>query len=222
MWACLSLFFGSLLKNNDVSKIKVTAVNSDNDFLGLSIVSNIQRSLEMPGPHLRWSFEDGIGNGDERSRELVLQEKTWAVLQISSNATSSFLNALEQGDASYNPLSAVTLYFTSARNQVTTLALAVPAILNLVNPILSRIAVNSTATLLQTATSSNNSTALSTALKCPQCLASPFAIKSVDLIPFAPAQAFGALNTGIIFVRTPPSKHISCLHHMPYRPTNKT
>ena len=201
LWACLALFFGSLLKNNDVSRISVTAVNLDDDPFGEAVIQGIERSLKGTGSHLKWVVDDrSVGRGDDRSRELVLAEETWAVLQISANASSGLRDALEQGDSSYDPLSAVTLYFASARNQVTTLVVAVPAVTSLVNRILSDVAVTSTASFLQSAVLASDADSLSTALRCPQRLVSPFAVKQVDLIPFSSPMAFGTLNTELIFV----------------------
>jgi hypothetical protein len=68
----------------------------------------------------------------------------------------------------------------------------------LVSPILNQIAVNSTLKFPQSATS--NAAALDAALRCPQCVASPFVLHSVDLIPFNNAAATGATMTGLIFV----------------------
>lgn len=116
------------------------------------------------------------------------------------NASSRLCEALQQGNSSCDPLSAVTLYFASDRNQVTTLSVAVPAAINVVNRVLSEVAVTLTASFLQSAVFASNTDSLSTALRCLQCLASPFAVKQVDLIPFSSATALGTLNTRLIFV----------------------
>ena len=79
IWACLSLFFGSLKQNADISKIDVRVVNLDDGYVGAALVAGIQTSLRGPGPHLKWIFE--AGGSDERSRNLVLDEEAWAVLQ---------------------------------------------------------------------------------------------------------------------------------------------
>ncbi|KAF2118072.1 hypothetical protein BDV96DRAFT_680016 [Lophiotrema nucula] len=198
LWACCALVFGSLLKSNELGKIKVAAVDLDGGFVGAGVIDGIKRSLEGGGRGLRWSFVDGGGVGGEMGGGLVLGEKVWAVLEVSANASSNLNAALVNGDAAYDPLSAVSLYFTSARNQVTTLAVAVPAIMGSVNPILGQIAVKNTATFL--GANANDTEALERGLKCPQCLASPFVVKSVDLIPFKPPAVFGILNTGLIFL----------------------
>ncbi|CAO2657708.1 Nn.00g038340.m01.CDS01 [Neocucurbitaria sp. VM-36] len=203
LWACLSLFFGSLIKNNDVSRISVTAINLDNGSFGERFIDGIKESLGGPDPTLNWIFpEKSVEHGDAWSRSMILEEKTWAVLQISANASFSLREALIHGDASYDPTSAVTLYFASARNQVTTLAVTVPVVIGLVNRLLSSLAVSSTASFLQETMKASDDTSLSAALQCPQCLASPFAVKQVDIIPFSPAVAFGTLNTGLIFLLT--------------------
>lgn len=203
LWACLGLFFGSLLKSNDITRIRVTAVNLDDGTFGESVVQGIQQSLSLPGPSLKWSIaEPGaiVGDGDAWSRYLVEDEQTWAVLQVSANASAALQDALIRGTATYNPLDAVTLYLASARNQITTMAVTLPAVMGLVNPLLSQLAVASTASFVQ---SNGNETSLQTALQCPQCLAAPYAVKQVDLIPFTPAVAFGTMNTGLIFVSFP-------------------
>jgi hypothetical protein len=201
LWACLSLFFGSLLNNNDISKIHVSAVNLDNGSFGEGLIEGLKGSLQVSGPHFRWSFIDEYsarGHGDPLSKSLVLDEKAWAVLEISPNASSKLQEALSRGDASYDPLSAATLYFASARNQITTGAVTLPPLMGLVTAIVSKIAVKTTASYLQ---SQSDGRIPKSALQCPQCLVSPFAVKQVDLIPFTPAVSFGTLNTGLIFVR---------------------
>lgn len=89
LWTCLSLFFGSLLKNGDVSRISIAALNLDDGRFGEALIKGIERSFEGVGSHLRWIFDDrSTGHGDDWSRDLFLAEKTWAVLQISTNASS--------------------------------------------------------------------------------------------------------------------------------------
>jgi hypothetical protein len=81
LWVCLALFFGSLLKNNDISRTSIMAVNLDDGPFGDALIQGIKRSLEETGPHLKWVFGDSnVRRGDGWSREQVLAEKTWAVL----------------------------------------------------------------------------------------------------------------------------------------------
>ena len=203
LWACVSLFFGSLLNSNDVSKIGVVVIDLDDGSFGEGVLAGIRGSLEREGKHLKWVFSAG---SDVRSKSMVLEEEAWAVLQVNANASFALQQALKRGDRSYDPLSAVTLYCASARNQVTTLSVAVPAVMGVVNPILAQLGAESTASFLNSI--EGDQTALETALRCPQCLASPFALEKIDIIPFISPVAFGTLSTGLIFVRpSTPSPH---------------
>jgi hypothetical protein len=62
MWACLSLYWGSLVPNNDVTNISVYFVNLDEGFLGDQVVSGIQASITSNPNHLAWNFDNGITN----------------------------------------------------------------------------------------------------------------------------------------------------------------
>ena len=115
--------------------------------------------------------------------------------------------ALESGNSSYNPLGAITLYYASARNQITVNSNVVPQILGVINPLLSKAGAGNTAKFL--GSSLNNTAALVAATKCPQCLAGPFAINSVDLIPFNSSVAMGSTMVGLIFVSQVVKKNLS-------------
>jgi Protein of unknown function (DUF3533) len=117
---------------------------------------------------------------------------------VSTNATSSLNEYLTTGNARYNPAEAISLYYASARNQITVNSHVVPGILAIVNPTLSEVAVKHTASFLQK--NANNTAVLDTAIRCPQCLANPFVIKSVDLVPFDAPVASGSTMVGMIFV----------------------
>jgi hypothetical protein len=93
------------------------------------------------------------------------------------------------------------LYYASARNQITVNSHLVPAILAIINPALSELAVKHVASFLHD--NAYNVTAIDAALRCPQCLANPFVLKSVDLVPFDAPVASGSTMVGMIFVRTP-------------------
>jgi len=53
MWACLSLYWGSLVPNNDVTKISVFFVNLDaGGSLGSQIATGIQAAINSTPNHL--------------------------------------------------------------------------------------------------------------------------------------------------------------------------
>jgi hypothetical protein len=77
MWACLSLFWGSLTTNNNLSKLTAVLVNLEapDGMLGNAVevaISNATNSLD-------WRIEnDGIPDLAER---LVLNEDVWAAVE---------------------------------------------------------------------------------------------------------------------------------------------
>lgn len=117
---------------------------------------------------------------------------------------------MRTGNSSYSPISAVTLFYASARNQITVNSHVVPSILGVVNPLFSIAGTKSTTQFL--AQNSGNQSALAPALKCPQCLAVSYAMASVDLVPFDSATAQGSTMVGLIFVRV---SNILLSHHLP-------
>ena len=96
------------------------------------------------------------------------------------------------------PLLTITLFFASGRNQITANSKVVPAILAVINPILTTASIQHTAAFLGPNT--GNITALATAERCPQCLASPFEIRQIDLHPLDVAPATGPTMVGMTFV----------------------
>ena len=117
---------------------------------------------------------------------------------VSANATSALNDSLANGNPTYNPTDAISLYYASARNQITVNSHVVPGILAIVNPTLSVVAVKHISSFLQK--NVKNERLLDTASRCPQCFANPFVLKSVDLVPFDAAVASGSTMVGMIFV----------------------
>jgi Protein of unknown function (DUF3533) len=117
---------------------------------------------------------------------------------VNPNASSNLKDALITGSASYDVFSAMTIYYGSARNQITTNSKVIPAVLAVVNPLLGQLNAEYTANFL--ASHAKNAMAVQTALQCKRCLSSPFAAKQVDLRPFDVATATGSTMVGLIFV----------------------
>ena len=81
MWICLSLFWGSLLENNNLSKLKVEFVNLDKGgFVGDTLFQEVQAAAAKQTNRFQWNF-DSSSQSDADSRQLVLDEAVWAVLQ---------------------------------------------------------------------------------------------------------------------------------------------
>jgi hypothetical protein len=132
---------------------------------------------------------------------LIFEAYITESLLVTPNATAELENALRSGTSNYNPQNSVLLLYASARNQITVNSHLVPPVLAVINPIIGQLAVQHTETFLQLTV--NNIETLQTALKCPQCLASPFGMTSLDIIPFDVPEATGSTMVGLIFVGHP-------------------
>ena len=77
MWACLSLFWGSLTTNNHLAKLKATVVNREGEsgVLSPAIVAAISNAHDS----LDWHIADG-GHPD-LAKTLVLNEDVWATVE---------------------------------------------------------------------------------------------------------------------------------------------
>jgi hypothetical protein len=91
------------------------------------------------------------------------------------------------------------IYYATARQQVTTNDYVLVTLLPIVERILTQAGISHTASFLSNI--ADNSTALSTSLICPQCLATPFSFTKVDLIPFSNLQSTYTVTSLLIYVR---------------------
>jgi hypothetical protein len=139
---------------------------------------------------------------------------------VSPNASTSLTDALSVGDAAYDPYSSVMIYYATARQQVTTNDYVLATLLPIVERILAQAGIAHTASFLGNV--ADNSTALSTSLICPQCLATPFSFTEVDLIPFSKLQSTYTVTSLLIYVRCCLCHFIfyffafthTCIHHL--------
>lgn len=92
----------------------------------------------------------------------------------------------------------MTIYYESARDQITTNSKVIRAVLAVVNPLLGKINTAHTAKLF--ASHAGNVTAVQAALLCRGCLSSPFEADEVGLHAFDIVAATRLKMVGLIFV----------------------
>ena len=230
-WACLSLYWGSTVSSS-LNKLSVSVTSLDDGSFGQNLLESIQTNSEQLVNTVNWHLDQNLLS-DSGTRERVINEHIWASIQgipqpqsspfgsnlliscapANPNTSSNLQRAVNSAHPySYNALSAVTIYFNSARNQITTNSKVVPAILAVLNPSLAELNARFVSSFL--AANSYNATNISSALKCPACLSSPFAATQVDLRPFDLPQATGSTMVGMIFVSprphlVPPASRLS-------------
>jgi hypothetical protein len=131
-------------------------------------------------------------------RSFELGETAHLTTTVSPNASMSLTDALSVGDAAYDPSSSVMIYYATARQQVTVHDYVHVTIIPIVEQILAQAGISHTSSFLSNIT--DNSTALSTSLICPQCLATPFSFTKIDLIPFSNLTSTYTVTSLLIYV----------------------
>lgn len=84
MWACLSVYWGSLVSSSSSTPLTVTVANLDvGGEFGAGVVAAIQIANQAKGNPIKWLFDSNIESVND-SRALIVEEKTWgAVLSMS-------------------------------------------------------------------------------------------------------------------------------------------
>ncbi|WVR08673.1 hypothetical protein IAU60_005731 [Kwoniella sp. DSM 27419] len=124
LWICLSIFWGSTYKlTNFLPNLTVHVIPFDTpsgtSYLNGPIVNeaNYQAALPHSVVHLGYEVKDPANypNGLADVERSVIAQECWAAIVINANASSSWTNALTNGDASYDPAYSIAVYYASAR-----------------------------------------------------------------------------------------------------------
>jgi hypothetical protein len=83
MWACLSVYWGSLVPSSSPRPLTVTVTNLDvGGEFGAGVVAAVANQAK--GNTIKWLFDSNIESLND-SRDLIVEEKTWgAVLSMHS------------------------------------------------------------------------------------------------------------------------------------------
>ncbi len=169
--------------------------------LGPAIINeaNTQAALSSATPHLGWQVKSASDypNGIPDVENDVLGQGCWGAVVINANATSAYLDALENGDSSYDPKGAIGIYMASARFYQVTLLYLEPLVRRLrpkletrtadqksqILSTLSTALTSARATAYQNFVSANanNPTALTNAARVPQAIGTGFGYTMFDL-----------------------------------------
>ena len=227
LWICLPIFWGStyLLTEHfpNLAIHLVTFDTASNSYLNgpMTEMAKMQASLPKQQTHLGWSVRDtsDYPNGLDDVEANVLSQRSWATVVVNANATSAWTQAVQNGDASYDPTGAITVYLQSARfYQVTllyieqlvsgTLVRSVPEADDQVSTnIMSALTTARASALQDLATSlQGNDTAVAAARQVPQAVGTGFGFTIHDLRSIGNGGWAGAapMEAGMIYyVRIP-------------------
>lgn len=94
----------------------------------------------FPGDTAEFPTPDSIAHD-------VIQEGVWATIAINPNVTSSLAAARSVGDAQYSPTSAITVYYTQARQETANNNYLVPLMQAALKTALAKVTAQSVADL---------------------------------------------------------------------------
>ncbi|KAI1311768.1 MNNG and nitrosoguanidine resistance protein [Xylaria venustula] len=128
-------------------------------------------------------------------RKAVYNWDAWAAIVISPNATSMLLEAVTNGDDSYDPTDAVQYIIQTARQESTTNDYIVPQLQLLTSQFMARFGAAWSKRLL-----TNSSFSPKTMAESPVAVNPGVVPLTIDLRPFEPSTAAPAVTTGLIYL----------------------
>jgi len=128
-------------------------------------------------------------------RRAVYNWEAWAAIVINSNATTLLQQAVQQGNASFDPLGTCQIIYQSARDETTYYNYILPQLTMLQSQVTSMFGKQWTTEVL-----SNTSIPRTTLQLAPQALNPAIGFSMFDLRPFYPPVATPAVTIGLIYL----------------------
>lgn len=131
-------------------------------------------------------------------REAIYDYKAWAAIIVNANATALLQEAVQNGNASYDPMGAAQVIYVEARDDTT--------LLNYVIPQLTAFQMAVTAQFGRTwagevlAEAGNSANVLANIQAAPQAVSPAIGFSTFNLRPFQPATATPAISIGLIYL----------------------
>lgn len=205
----MSIYWGVLYHvEQNVSSLDVFVVDFDGTqapYTGLTplvgplITQTTERIISsgQSGNHLGFmTMDPAVFNNDPlQVREAVYHFKAWAAIVINANATALLQQAVQQGNASYDPLGACQTMWVAARDQDTIANYVLPSLASLQTEVTSKFGQMWTGMVLR-----NTSIPITNLQAAPQALSPAIGFSHFSLRPFSPPAATPAVTIGLIYL----------------------
>ncbi|KAH7906449.1 hypothetical protein BJ138DRAFT_1162589 [Hygrophoropsis aurantiaca] len=203
MWICLPVYWGALAYSSRMtSNLTAWFIDRDNSRLGHALWNSIE-TTNAPGPQLGWVYVDpDFAGSNQQIMDAVIGEHTWLAVVVEANATANLATARQNGDTTYNPASAITVYYAQARQETATGNYVVPLSTAILENATSSWATTSAQRYLAEiyAQGQINDTALQLLAKAPQTISPAVSWTTVNLRPFNAPVATAVTLVGQIFL----------------------
>ena len=207
--AVLSLYWAVLYHvEQNLSSLVVFVVDFDGQVapytditpvVGPMIVQTAQ-SLLAPSGTVGWQSQPpSVFNYDPIAvRQAIYAEKAWAAIIINPNATALLQEAVNNGNASYDPMGAAQVVYVEARDETTLDNYVVPQLQQFQTQVTSSFGQMWAGQVLSRA--STDASVLANIQAAPQALSPAIGFSTFNLRPFFPETATPAITIGLIYL----------------------
>ncbi|EJD00605.1 uncharacterized protein FOMMEDRAFT_159353 [Fomitiporia mediterranea MF3/22] len=204
-WACLPIYWGSLSASADLTgNLETWVLDRDQARIGDSL-SAAALSAPTSGPGALWWRVVNASHfpTEQDVIDAVVSERTWLAIVVNNNATDNLTQARAVGNVSYDPTSAITVYYAQARNELATGTYLLPIATSFLSNFTQNYATNSAQRFFAAIVSQNgtvNQTALSFIAQAPQTISPAVSFTVVNLRPYTTPVAQAVLLVGQIYL----------------------
>ncbi|CAO1635252.1 unnamed protein product [Sympodiomycopsis kandeliae] len=207
VWTGLALYWGSLYREYlESPTLHGWVINRDsNGVIGQNVTAalldvNVNGAL----PHITWEVMSGSLYTDQYiDHQVAVEEGPWGVVVINTDATAKLETARANGDATYDPQSAITFVYSESRNQQAVAGVVLSSTQQALTPVLSRISATLAAQYLSTI--SGNTAAITALTRAPRTISGSVAMGMNNLRPYASSNIYNgavlaATYVGLIYL----------------------
>lgn len=126
-------------------------------------------------------------------RQGIYDENAYVAIIVNANATTLLQEAVNNGNSSYDPAGAAQIIYNTARDATTVTSYILPALLDVVFPLLSDFGKEWASILAQNASTQN-------VFRTPQAVNPGIGFSLIDLRPFTPPTGTPAISIGLIYL----------------------
>lgn len=198
MWICLPVYWGSLARTaTHGPSLKTWVIDQDGGEIGQAVVQGLMATTQSgTKQHLGWRQIPADRVSDVASA--IVDEQAWAAVVINAGASARLAAARTSGNASYNPMSAITFYYAQARNEQAAGSYINPLTTMALTQILQQYNAKSAASYLSSI--AGNTAALQAVTAAPQTLTSGAWWTTENLRPYTAPVATALTLVGQIYL----------------------
>jgi hypothetical protein len=164
------------------------------------MMTETAQSLLAPSGTVGWQSQPAsVFNFDPIAvRQAIYDEKAWAAIIINPNATALLQEAVNNGNASYDPMGAAQVVYVEARDETTLDTYVVPQLQQFQTQVTTSFGRAWASQVLSRV--SNTPSILTNIQSAPQALSPAIGFSTFNLRPFFPPTATPTITIGLIYL----------------------